>query len=72
MDTDDKSKARASTLRNQLSAANEWRTDMNERNLIVEDVRRIRHKISARFSHDTDKYVAHLRKLEVAETKRLA
>ena len=43
---------------------------MNERNLIVEDVRRIRHKISARFNHDTDKYVAHLRKLEAAETKR--
>ena len=45
---------------------------MNERNLIVEDVRRIRHNISARFGHDTDRYVAHLRKLEVAETKRRA
>lgn len=43
---------------------------MNERNLIVEDVRRIRHKISARFGHDTDKYIAHLRKLELTETKR--
>ncbi|MBI3415036.1 MAG: hypothetical protein HY043_06900 [Verrucomicrobia bacterium] len=43
---------------------------MNEKNLIVEDVRRIRHKISARFGHDTDKYIAHLRKLEAAEAKK--
>ncbi len=40
---------------------------MRERNAIIEDVRRIRHQQSARFGHDTDKYLDHLKRLETSK-----
>ena len=37
---------------------------MNADSPLVEEVRRRRYELSARFDHDLDKYVAHLRELE--------
>ena len=39
---------------------------------IVEDIRRIRHKISEQFDHDIDRYIAYLQSEQARRAKELS